>query len=154
MNKFEICEKILGWWSFGCVTDLEVISWADLQIERAQTGSELPCWMIELSLKGPKEFVRLPQQDYPRPERLTFLEKFSILVETTDPDDTSSVCKFVEWIASAAMGENPDVPEVNVGYQIEHALSYRNSGDPVEIARNAIRSYKLTCHKIALTLKT
>jgi len=49
------------------------------------------------------------------------------------------------------MGEDLDVREVQIGYQIEHAMSYQNSGDPKEIARQAIREFKPLCHDIAET---
>jgi hypothetical protein len=50
------------------------------------------------------------------------------------------------------MGEALNLEEVRIGYQIEHALSYENSGDPIEIARDALRRFRPRCHDIAAVL--
>jgi hypothetical protein len=148
----ETCERLLAWWLLGCVTAEQVVAWADVQILRADTGSELPNWLIDLSLKGPDGFFKLPQPDYPRPKDLTFLERFRVLVEVTNPDDEKAVHHFAKWVASAAMGEDLDLPEVLIGYEVEHAFSYRNSGDPYGIAMQAVRSNRMNCRDIAQTL--
>ena len=148
----ETCERLLAWWILGCVTTEEVVAWADAQIQRASTGSKLPGWRIDLSLNGPDGFLKSHQPGYPKPKDLTFLEKFRVLVEVTDPDNEKAVRHFAKWIARAAMGEDLDLPEVRVGYEVEDAFSYRNSGDPVEIARQAVCSYRRNCRDITETL--
>jgi hypothetical protein len=126
-----------------------VIAWADALIAAASKGTDVPGWLIELSLRGPIDFVDHPEPDYPRPTPLTYVQQFRAMIENCDPDDEASVRRFAIWCARAAMGEDLSLSEVRVGYEIEHAYSYQNSGNPIEIARNAVAKFLSQCHDIA-----
>jgi hypothetical protein len=121
-------------------------------IEKCKCGSEVPSWLIDLSVKGPFSFLKNAQPDYPRPGSLTFIDSFRAMVEATDPDDDQSIGRFAKWVSIAAMGENLDLPEVMIGYRIDDAYSFKG-GDPLAIARETVRCYRPGCQEIAMTLE-
>jgi len=137
---FGRCEQVLAWWLIGCIKAEEVVAWADRMIQKAGSPESLPYWLMELSLQGPEPLYRSPDRDLPRPKQMSYSEEFRARVECTNPNDDESVGRFAKWAAGAAMGEDLDAEEVRVGYAIEHAISYENSGDPIEIAREAVRA--------------
>ncbi len=141
-------QKILAFQLGGFISSSEVVSWADNEILLFD-GDDLPEWLMDLSGKGPKRFMKLFEPDYPRPMELSYLETFRLMIEVTDPDHLDSLKNFTRWIAIRAMGEDINLNEVRVGYEIEHAISYDNSGDSIAMAKDVVLRYKLVCNDIA-----
>jgi hypothetical protein len=142
------CERVLAWWELRCISSEDVIAWADAAIADGSDAGAPPPWLVELSARGPREFCASPDPEWPRPRRLTYAERFRALVECTRPSDDDAVQRFAVWVADAAMGEDLTLSEVRVGYEVKHAFGYSDSGDPIEVARDAIRTFRPRCHEI------
>jgi hypothetical protein len=125
--------RILAWWELGCVSSQCVTDWADGLIAGAERVTDLPLWLLELSIRGPDRFRDGFEPGFPRPARLTYPERFRATVEACDPADDQAIRNFAVWCANNAMGEKLDLEEVRLGYLIEHAF----------------RVFRPRCHDIA-----
>jgi len=95
----------------------EVVSWAD---EQLLNESEPFDYISELSLKGPKRCLALPQYEFPAPREFTYIEEFSLRVYELEKNYDLKIDAFVKWVIGAAMGSNIEVREVHLGYLLDH----------------------------------
>jgi hypothetical protein len=148
------CEWVLAWWELRCISSEDVIAWADGAISNSAEAGAPPQWLVDLSVRGPRDFRASTDRDGPRPRRLTYVERFRAMVECTRPGDDEAVHRFAVWVADAAMGEDLALREVRVGYEVKHAFGYADSGDPIEIARDAIATFRPRCQEIGRFFRT
>jgi len=141
-------ESLLGWWLLGCVTDADIVRWADRQIEEATNGADIPEWLIAVSLQGPDAFWKRGLYGDPQPRDPDFPAAFRLMVEVTDPTDEASLNRFVSWIVWAAMGEDLSLEEVCAGYEIEDSLCYKRSA-ALAPAKDVLAKYRPSCTLIA-----
>ncbi len=125
---------IIGLWGEGYFTDGEVISWADKKITEIDGDIYDP--LIELSLKGPKVCVKKPSYDFPETMEFSYQERFAIRLMKLDLSARQDVREFISWVATNAMGEDHDSPEVQFGYQLDHYLDYDEIDPEIHFERN------------------
>ena len=141
-------ESVLSWWMEGFITVADVKRWADVQIASIDP-LDLPEWLMTLSLDGPDSELGAAG---PQRQRLDFVARLHALVELTSPRDTAAVHQLARWVSCAAMGEDHALPEVSIGYAIDHAFAYGSTEDAIELARQALRTLKPGCTAIAAAL--
>ena len=110
-------KRVLALWRLGLLSSAEVVAWADRMI---MNSNEIGEAITELSLKGPERCRELPRADFPHPDPLSFLDAFSLRVSALDTSSVPELCRFVEWLSRACMGEELSVLEVKFGYYVEH----------------------------------
>jgi hypothetical protein len=113
---------LLALWEDGVVKADQVVRWADQQIALGDPKS-FPTWLIELSLYGPGACWKNPLLQLPQPVSLSFSDRFALRAVSLQLDDSSSVQAFVAWVARAAMGEDLELPDVQLGYEVDHCLN-------------------------------
>jgi hypothetical protein len=144
----EVAEKVLAWWCLGVIQAADVKRWADEAIGRIDDPADMPGWLLTLSLDGPDVDLR---PDGPKQRQLDYIEGFRAMVEVTDIDDQAAVERFANWVARNWSAVNGGSGEDDVGYAIQEAfeLAFCPPPTPLEIAREALRTYKPTCTDIA-----
>jgi hypothetical protein len=140
-------EDVLGWWLLGCISSADVVRWADRLIEDADSGDQLPEWLMAVSLMGPRKFLRRARPDDPRPKDFSFIEAFRAKVEATDPMNDAAVGRFSVWIARNAMGEELSVDEVRAGHEIDDLLECDVAGAHTR-AKELLVTYGPSCRNI------
>lgn len=108
---------IIGIWKEGLLSDEEVIVWADEWILESECPEEET---IELSLKGPKICSTKPSYEFPSGRDFLFSERFALRAVNIDLENSAEVEVFIAWLTRACMGEDLDLPEVMLGYHVDH----------------------------------
>lgn len=108
---------IVGIWKEGLLSDEEVIVWADEWILESECPEEE---MIELSLKGPGACSKKPSYEFPVARRFSFTERFALRAANLNLENEAEINEFIEWLVRDYMGENLDLPEVSLGYHVDH----------------------------------
>ncbi|MBE8718171.1 hypothetical protein [Cellvibrio polysaccharolyticus] len=108
---------IIGLWVEGLLSYDEVIAWADDRILVSKCPENE---LIELSLKGPELCSKKPSYEFPAPRIFTFLERFALRAVWVDIESCSDMNRFMEWLIRACIGENFELPEVALGYHVDH----------------------------------
>ncbi len=125
---------IVALWCEGYFTDDEVVSWADKEI--LAQDDEVFDPLIELSLKGPSRYLKLPSYEVPQKMEFTFQERFALRLSKLNRDSLGDVKQFITWAARTSMGEDHEVKEVLFGYQLDHYLDYDDIDPVVHFERN------------------
>ena len=110
---------VLALWEDGVIPAEKVVEWADRQIEHAET-SALPAWLMELSLHGPVACFKNPLIRLPQSAELSFLDRFAVRVVALNQNNTEQIETFVAWAARTAIGEDHELPEVELSYELDH----------------------------------
>ena len=108
---------IIGIWKEGLLSDEEVVVWADEWILESEYPEEE---MIELSLKGPKACSKKPSYEFPSSRDFSFSERFALRAVNIDLDSNTDIDAFISWLTRACTGEDIDLPEVMLGYHVDH----------------------------------
>ena len=139
----------MGLWAEEYFTDSEVISWADKQIMEIDGDIYDP--LIELSLKGPRICVKKASYDFPDRMAFSYQQSFAIRLVRLDLSARPDVRKFISWVASNAMGEDRQSPEVLFGYHLDHYLDY-DEIDPETYFERNIQEYVESSEALVRTL--
>lgn len=110
-------ENVMGFWKEGFLTEEEVITWADQQILIEDEPSEA---LMDLSLKGPEFCSKKPSYEFPSAKIFSFSESFALRASKLNIDNVTEVEQFIEWLTRTCMGEDLDLPEVSLGYHVDH----------------------------------
>src|SRR5690606_6757904 len=111
-------DRLLAAWYEGFVTDGQISDWADKQLLRVADLSSIPSWLLSLVENGPAACVELPDFAWPAP--LGYVSGFSLRAASLDIGNDVDVVRFAEWSAYNCIGEDIDLPEVQLGYHLEH----------------------------------
>lgn len=136
-------ERVLAWYRLGCIQADEVTRWAD---QRLLECAAPPGWLMCLSVEGPEADL---EGAGPRLVDLGFASAFRAWVEVTSPDDPDAVERFAAWASRAAMGEDLELEEVQLGYQLEHLGSYDEGRQPASLARAILLEHGPRCTALA-----
>jgi hypothetical protein len=131
----ETTSLVLALWENGFLNEPAVITWADKQIKDSDSPSD---FLIQLSLLGPKKYIRHLEPHFPRPRPLSFKERFALRATRLTLNNKSDVKTFVEWVASAAMGNDLDDPLVIFGYQVEELWTVNDITDAIRYVRTEL----------------
>jgi hypothetical protein len=125
-----------------------VVRWADAQVVAADHP---PQEVLDLSLDGPEKCLRRAEADFPaRPVCLSFSQAFALKAITTRLESEDSVLDFAEWVSRGAMGEDLSLPEVALGYQLDHLLSdCEDFNGAVVLVRSKLPSLLPACKLVA-----
>ena len=114
-------ERVLTLWQLGFLSTERVIAWADNEILR---HPEPPQEAIDLSLDGPESCLKRAEFEFSaRPAVLTYRQEFSLRAVLMSLTSDSEVLGFAAWMSRSAMGEDLDLPEVALAYQVDHLLN-------------------------------
>jgi len=104
----------------------EVQSWAESELLGIADARDIPGWFIDLAQYGPERLddVSLPWRTLP-----PFQTRFALHAIRVDLGSHAAVARFAHWLAGAAMAEDPDLPEVTLGYVVDHCLDDMGSID-------------------------
>lgn len=126
MSRIRALEEHAKWllcaWRDHLVSESQVVPWADRTIEEFPPASDLPMWLIDLSMDGPARCMARPADEFLDVARPDFSDRFALHGVMVDLADESSVIRFARWVSRAAMGEDLDFQEVRFGYQVDHLL--------------------------------
>jgi hypothetical protein len=110
-----LIRRVLALWRAKLVADEDVVGWADRMISAVERPSEP---LIELSLKGPREYLFLPGAEVPKPEPLSFEDEFSLRAAAVDLASSDAVTDFTGWLAGACLGGDMDRADVMLGHVV------------------------------------
>lgn len=141
-------ENTLALWVEGVLSSMDVVAWADREIQRQQTP---PYALMELALHGPETCLKRSQADFaPRPAKLTFEERFALRAHATDLQAEASLARLSEWASRACMGEDLSSDFVALGYYLDHLLSDCHDKEAAcEYARREVPKLLARCREIA-----
>jgi hypothetical protein len=149
----ERAQLLLAAWKAGFLSSSELVEWADRKIASVNDSSELPSWLLDLSLHGPEHCTRLSEEVFLPQTSLDFVTLFCCHVAKLDLADETKLERFANWIAKASLGEDLSRPEVMLGYQIDHL---RNDCDRMDLAIDLLRAelpaFAATSRKVAATV--
>lgn len=112
--------RVLTLWKAGLIPSSSVVAWADEEILRIDHPAQE---LLDLSLDGPEQCLKRAEFEFPvRPVDLNYLTGFAFRAVSTALESSESCLAFANWAARTAMGEDLDVPEVVLGYQLDHLL--------------------------------
>jgi hypothetical protein len=111
-------EKTLALWTIGFLSSEEVVAWADAEIARVDKPSTE---ILDLSIEGPERCLKKPAWPFAaKPEKLTYIQEFSLRVLSTSMDDDDALLRLGTWMSVRCIGEDDSNRMVGVGYQVEH----------------------------------
>jgi len=139
IDAFAAAERLLSCWQLGLVQTREIVEWADRLMGEADPSVVVPLWLIELSTRGPKAYSKLMDHGYPRPQCLSFEDRFAVMVEATSIKDGEALRRFTKWLLPQVMGGDFNDPLVSRGYLIDHLYV---CGDVLGARRETIRLLK------------
>ncbi|MCB9886045.1 MAG: hypothetical protein H6838_11155 [Planctomycetes bacterium] len=123
---------MLDAWRAELVTDAEIRSWAESEMMAISDAGEMPTWLLDLVTHGPGSVV---EQGHDWRRTAEFGVEFAFASARVDLADRGGVVRFARWLAGASLGEDLDLPEVVLGYQVDH---YLDQGD-VDLAVQCVR---------------
>jgi hypothetical protein len=113
-------ENTLALWVSGLLSSQDVIAWASREVARLE---QPPMELFDLLTDGPEVCLKRAQADFsPRPQRLGYLEAFSVRALSVNLPSDQAVEQFVDWAARNCIGEELSHPIVQLGYQLDHYL--------------------------------
>jgi hypothetical protein len=116
----ESMRQVLTLWKAGLIPISSVVAWADEEILRTDHPTQE---LLDLSLDGPEQCLKRAEFEFPvRPVDLNYATGFAFHAVSTALESYESCRAFANWSARFAIGENLDVPEVVLGYQLDHFL--------------------------------
>jgi hypothetical protein len=127
----EEIKSVLSLWMVGAISSDDVVAWADRLILAIDEPHEA---LFELS-RGPEEYMRIPSSEVPKPERLSFLDEFSIRASALNMSAPEELESFVDWASRACWGQDQNAWEVH----LSHRLFFYIEDDDVEGAKNYTR---------------
>ncbi len=148
MDLRKNCEFLIGYWRLGCIPAEALVDWADRVLTAADTGTDVPYWVIALSLKGPAEFLNGDDDERVDELALSFIDAFDAMIEAFDPDREEDVDLFMRWIARACIGEDLGPYPVQVGYGVDSCLDYGDLSGARELTEETMRRYRGTNYPI------
>jgi hypothetical protein len=141
---------VMAMWTEGLLSDEDVVKWADDQIINDSDEFD---YVVELSLKGPRQCLLMHECEFPKPRELTYLERFSLKLASLNLKSENETRQFISWVASNALGEDREIPEVMFGYLMDEY--YFDSCDisfALKYFDEEIEKFLPRCKEIALTL--
>lgn len=110
-------------WQAGLVPTRRLMAWANLHLLHVlQSDGPVDDW-LELSRQGPAACLRLAEWEFPhRPVELGFPQLFALQAVTLDLASDAEVAGFVQRVAVRCMGHDLQLPEVELGYRLDHLL--------------------------------
>ncbi len=140
----ESIKRLLTLWELDLVSSEEVIGWADEELLKIDEPSQE---LMDLSLDGPEKCLRRAEYEFPaRPTKLDYCAEFSFRVMAIDLASSSSCLKFADWALRHAMGESLGLPEVSLGYHLEHLIGDCHDSDAaIELIRQEIPRFRPKC---------
>src|SRR5262245_55903639 len=108
----ERASVVLYAWDAGVASADEVRSWAESELLRIADARDIPGWLIDVVQYGPERLndVSLPWRTLP-----PFQTRFALHAICVDLESHAAVARFAHWLAAAAMREDLDSPEVELG---------------------------------------
>lgn len=142
-------ECVLALWRAGLMDSESVVRWADQAILAADIASQE---LIDLACDGPATCLRRAEVDFPaRAAVLDFTQAFALRALAVQPGSETSTRQFSEWAARGAMGEDLDLPEVQLGYRLDHLLvDCEDPAAAVALVREALPGLRDRCTEIAV----
>jgi hypothetical protein len=137
-------ERALTLWQLGLLSVKEVIAWADAEMLKS---AEPPQELIDLSLDGPEKCLKRPEFEFPaRPAALTYFQEFSIRAMVIPLSSDTELLDFATWMSRSAMGEDLELPEVSLAYQVDHLLNDCNEArGAIEMVRKKLPALLPQC---------
>ena len=110
---------VLDAWSSRLASEEDVRAWADKELMAFADPGDIPTWLLDLVTYGPQHVTDqgLSWRSVP-----TSRANFAFHALRVDLSDRSHVERFARWLAGAAMGEDLALPEVELGYIVDHHL--------------------------------
>lgn len=110
---------MLDAWDDRLITDDEIRSWAETELASLPDAASAPEWLRDLVVLGPGSVANVAHEWR---RRSGFLSIFDLRATRLDLEDRASVEVFARWLRRAALGEDIQFPEVQLGYQVDHYL--------------------------------
>jgi hypothetical protein len=108
-------KSVLSLWVSAAISSDDVVAWADRMIMASEEPDEP---LFELSLKGPESYMKIPSSEVPHPERLSFLQEFSIRASRINLSAPLEIEQLVKWVSKTCMGQDLAEREVRFSYEI------------------------------------
>jgi hypothetical protein len=149
----ERAQSILAAWKAGLLSSSDVVAWADQKITDTEETAALPSWLLDLALHGPEKCWLLPEAEFVARTHLDFPILFACRVARLDMGDTRKVEEFARWIARSSLGEDHTMPEVMLGYQVDHLWRDCDRMDlAVDLLRAELPVFASKSREIAATI--
>lgn len=110
---------VLAAWREGLVSDAEIATWAERRL-LACPDDAIPTWLLQLIESGPGACQEIA--GFPWPEPLDYVAAFSLRAASVALADDDAVLAFAHWASRRAIGNDDELPEVALGYYLDHLL--------------------------------
>lgn len=141
-------DRVLTLWSIGLLDSDAVIRWADQAIVDAANPEHD---LIELASEGPQRCLKRAVAEFPaRPVALSYSQEFSLRALSIDLQSDESTGRFADWCARHAMGQELALPEVALGYRLDHLIDdCQTPGAARSLVRQELPALLARCAELA-----